>query len=63
MDQKNNDIDQEAEKSEKELLTKHKQELEALRKELEVELSPRVKESSELLNLRKMEEHMVKQKK
>ena len=63
MDQKNNDIDQEAEKSEKELLAKHKQELEALRKELEVELSPRVKESSELLNLRKMEEHMVKQKK
>lgn len=63
MDQRNNEVDQEAERSEKELLVKHKQELEALRKELEVELSPKVKESSELLNLRKMEEHMVKQKK
>lgn len=63
MNQKNHDISHEAEKTEKEMLDRHKQEIESSKKELEMELSPKVKESSELLNLRKMEEHMVKQKK
>lgn len=44
------------------MLARHKKELEETRKELEVQFSPKVKETSELLNLRKMEEHMVKQK-
>lgn len=48
--------------SEKEMLTRHKNEQDETRKELEVQYSPKVKETSELLNLRKMEEHMVKQK-
>lgn len=41
---------------------RHKKEQSETLKELEVQYSPKVKESSELLNLRKMEEHMVKQK-
>ena len=48
--------------SEKEMLERHAKEIEETKKELDVQLSPKVKESSELLNLRKMEEHMVKQK-
>lgn len=58
-----NDINQEAEKAENEANARHKQEIEETRKELEAELSLKVKESSELLNLRNMELHTVKQKK
>lgn len=41
---------------------RHKKEIEETKKDLDIQLSPKVKETSELLNLRKMEEHMVKQK-
>ena len=41
---------------------RHSKECSETKQELEVQLSPKVKETSELLNLRKMEEHMVKQK-
>jgi hypothetical protein len=56
------DINNEAKQKEKEMLERHKNEQNETLKELEVQYSPKVKESSELLNLRKMEEHMVKQK-
>ena len=56
------DINNEAKQREKEMLERHKNEQNETLKELEVQYSPKVKESSELLNLRKMEEHMVKQK-
>ena len=41
---------------------RHQTELEALRNDLEKQLPYKVKESSEFLNLKKMEEHMAKQK-
>ena len=41
---------------------KHQNELDSLRNELEKQLPYKVKESSEFLNLKKMEEHMAKQK-
>ena len=41
---------------------RHNKECTETKKDLDVQLSPKVKETSELLNLRKMEEHMVKQK-
>ena len=44
------------------MIDRHKKEIEETKKDLDVQLSPKVKETSELLNLRKMEEHMVKQK-
>ena len=56
------EIADEGQRQENELLAKHKQELQDTRKELEAELSTKVKESSDLLNLRTMEQHMVKQK-
>lgn len=42
---------------------KHKKEVVALRMQLEEQLSTKVKESNQLLNLRKMEEQAAKQKK
>ena len=63
MNKRGAEITQEGEKSEQELLAKHKQELDQARKNLENELSRKTKESSELLNLREMERHMVNQKK
>lgn len=63
MDQKMNQIVQEGEKAESQLNIKHRQEIESERKNQELELSTKVKESSELLNLRTMEQFMVKQKK
>jgi hypothetical protein len=54
MNKRASEITQEGEKSEQELLSKHKQELEDTRKNLENELSRKTKESSELLNLREM---------
>lgn len=57
------DIESEGKKSEEEMGARHKQEQADERKQFEVHFSPKLKESSELLNLRKMEEHMVKQKK
>ena len=63
MNKRGAEITQEGEKSEQELLAKHKQELDDTRKNLEIELSRKTKESSELLNLREMERHMVNQKK
>ena len=42
---------------------RHNNELETKKHELEVQLPMKVKESSECLNLRKMEEHMAKQRK
>ena len=44
------------------MLDRHHKECNETKQDLEVQLSPKVKETSELLNLRKMEEHMVKQK-
>lgn len=41
---------------------RHQNECDSLRAELEKQLSFKVKESSEFLNLKKMEEHMAKQK-
>lgn len=40
---------------------KHKHEVNTTKSQLEIDFSPNVKESSELLNLRTMEQHMVKQ--
>lgn len=45
------------------LTKKHDEDIKKTRDELEKTHSTKVKESSELLNLRKMEEHMAKQKK
>lgn len=42
---------------------RHQNEIEAKTKELDTLLPLKVKESTECLNLRKMEEHMAKQKK
>ena len=42
---------------------RHNNEMETKKHELEVHLPMKVKESSECLNLRKMEEHMAKQRK
>ena len=44
------------------MLNRHNEECLKLEDELNVQLSTKVKESSELLNLRKMEEQMAKQK-
>lgn len=63
MDKKAADIAQEGQQAENDLNIRHKQELDAHRKELEGELSTKVKESSDLLNLRTMEAYMVKQQK
>lgn len=45
------------------LSAKHRNDQQKTREELDRYLSLKVKESSDLLNLRKMESHMVKQKK
>jgi hypothetical protein len=44
------------------LEAKHKQDQEAMRQDLEKTVPQKNKDSSELLNLKKMEEHMAKQK-
>lgn len=41
---------------------RHQAELDKLRNDMEQQLPYKVKESSEFLNLKKMEEHMAKQK-
>ena len=45
------------------MLERHNGDINKLHEELDRQLPKKVKESSELLNLRKMEEHMAKQKK
>lgn len=45
------------------MLKRHENEIDKLKEDLERQLPTKVKESSECLNLRKMEEHMAKQKK
>jgi hypothetical protein len=45
-----------------ELEAKHRQDQDILRQDLEKNLPLKNKDSSELLNLKKMEEHMAKQK-
>ena len=57
------DVEAEGRRAEEEMSARHQKEQQETRQELDVTLSPKVKESSELLNLRKMEAHMVKQKK
>ncbi len=60
MNQKAADIQQEGDKAEQSMNAKHRMELENTRVNKEGEYSTTVKESSELLNLRNMEQHMVK---
>lgn len=48
---------------EEDLKKKHWEEQEKTKEHLNATLPVKVKESSDLLNLRKMEEHMAKQKK
>ena len=57
------DVEADGRKQEEEMTARHRQEQADERKHLEVHFPAKLKESSELLNLRKMEEHMVKQKK
>ena len=61
-DDTENKINSDCQQHEKEMCDRHNKEIEDTKKELDTHLSPKTKESSELLNLRKMEEHMVKQK-
>ena len=61
-DKKMNDYESEGNKMANDLEGKHQQDLENLRNQMEKDLPYRVKESSEFLNLKKMEEHMAKQK-
>lgn len=60
--QRMKEIADERQIQENDLLTSHNKELQDTRKVLEAEFSTKVKESSDLLNLRTMEQHMVKQK-
>lgn len=48
---------------ERDMADRHQRELKESKEELDRQLPIKLKESSELLNLRKMEEHMAKQKK
>ena len=61
-DKKIGQYNQEGEKLTRDMQAKHQNELDSLRNELEKQLPYKVKESSEFLNLKKMEEHMAKQK-
>ena len=45
------------------MIAKHDSDIKKMTEDLDRQLPVKVKESSELLNLRKMEEHMAKQKK
>lgn len=61
-DKKIYEYNQEGEKLTRDLQAKHQTELENLKNDMEKQLPYKVKESSEFLNLKKMEEHMAKQK-
>lgn len=54
---------EESQLMEKEMSDRHMDELAKTSAELDATLPKKLKESSELLNLRKMEEHMAKQRK
>ena len=57
-----NEFESEGNRMTSDLAAKHESEQQNLRNTLERELPYKVKESSEFLNLKKMEEHMAKQK-
>lgn len=61
-DKKIQEYNQEGEKLTRDLQAKHQTELDNLKNDMEKQLPYKVKESSEFLNLKKMEEHMAKQK-
>ena len=56
------EYEQEGDKMSKDMQNRHQTELDALKNDMEKQLPFKVKESSEFLNLKKMEEHMAKQK-
>lgn len=56
-------FDEEAKKVEQELIMRQEQEYRQIQEELDKTIPYKPKESSEVLNLRKIEEHMAKQKK
>lgn len=62
-DDKLNQFGQDSKAMEEDLKKKHWEEQEKTKEHLNATLPVKVKESSDLLNLRKMEEHMAKQKK
>lgn len=61
-DRKIYEYNQEGEKLTRDLQAKHQTDLDILKSDMEKQLPYKVKESSEFLNLKKMEEHMAKQK-
>ncbi len=61
-DKKIQQYSQEGERLIRDMQAKHQLELDNLKNDMEKQLPYKVKESSEYLNLKKMEEHMAKQK-
>ena len=60
---KEEELREESQLMEKEMSDRHMEEIAKTEAELNETLPKKLKESSELLNLRKMEEHMAKQRK
>jgi hypothetical protein len=61
-DKKLAEFTQEGDKLAKDMESRHQTDADNLRADMEKQLPFKVKESSEFLNLKKMEEHMAKQK-